>query len=1221
MNPNNTSSSIWRWWTLRYGLAFVAVAAGFGLRMALTAWVGPGLPTYITFYPAVMVAALLGGFGPGLLATALVALGTAYWILPPEGFFAIVSPVDRVGLLLFAGMGLFISIVAEFYRRNSRKAAAYDQEMALREIREALRQQVELIDPIRAKIIAQEMQRIVRERGSTGAAPVEPTSETLRRVPVVAGAAVAAIGALGLAGWMFDVTVFKSVAPSLTTMKFNTALCLLLASAALAWRDRRMLRWTCAVIIGLVAALSLAEYLTGANLHLDQFFVRDPGDLQTMPGRMAVSTALCFLFTGISLLLIGARARAALWAQQAAALVVIGFGMMALLGYAYEVRQFYGLADFSSMALNTALALTVLGAGLLCARPTGLVRVLVTSGPGTHLARLLLPVVILAPVIVGWLRVYGSKAGLFEPNFGTGLFAIAMILIFAALVWWTAHVLNRNDVARRETETQLRNLAEVMDHAHEPLIVRELGGVIRVWNRGAAVLYGWPAPEALGQRSHALLRTEGVSVTEQDAQLAQTGRWEGELIYTTRDGRRVTVESRQTASRIGDGQIFILESNLDITERKLAEETLRQSEEQYRSLFSSMLEGFCVVEVLFDANNRPVDYRFLEINPTFEAQTGLRNARGKRMRELAPEHEAHLFEIYGKVALTGEPARFENEAKALNRWFDVSAYRVGGPDSRKVAILFSDITERKQAEVALRESEAFTRRTLDSLFAFVAVLTPEGVVTDVNRAPLEAGGVALADVRGRKFWDCSWWNYDPQVQKQLRAACERAVGGDVSRYDVPVRMAGDSRMWIDFQIAPLREEHGPITHLIASAMNITERKRAEGALKKAHDELEKRVEERTAELHATSLYARGLLEASLDPLVTISPDGKITDVNKATELVTGVSRDRLIGSNFSDYFTEPDKANAGYQKVLAEGLVRDYPLTIRHTSGRLIDVLYNATVYRNEAGDVQGVFAAARNITEHKRAEAELAQYRQHLEKLVKQRTAELERSNHDLEQFAYVASHDLQEPLRAVGGYVKLLQHRFPKKLDAKALEYITGAAEGAERMQRLITDLLAFSRVGTQGGVLAPADLNALLRDALNNLQAGITGAGAMVTSDPLPTLPVNAAQIAQLFQNLIGNAIKFRSEQVPKIHVGVRKEEGRWVLWVRDNGIGIAPQYFERIFQIFQRLHTRKHYAGTGIGLAICKKIVERHGGSIWVESQPAQGSTFYFSIPEISAKKAT
>ena len=245
---------------------------------------------------------------------------------------------------------------------------------------------------------------------------------------------------------------------------------------------------------------------------------------------------------------------------------------------------------------------------------------------------------------------------------------------------------------------------------------------------------------------------------------------------------------------------------------------------------------------------------------------------------------------------------------------------------------------------------------------------------------------------------------------------------------------------------------------------------------------------------------------------------------------------------------------------------------------------------------------------------AELAKHRDQLEVLVGQRTRELERSNLDLEQFANVASHDLQEPLRAVSGFVNLLRARFPDHVDAKAAQYITGACDGAERMERLINGLLAYSRVGTKGGDFVVVNLNALLGDALRNLQGSLNIAQAQVTHDDLPALPADATQITQLFQNLIGNAVKFRSEQPPQIHVGVRREPDRWVFSVQDKGIGIDPQYFERIFQLFQRLHTRKAYPGTGIGLAICKRIVERHRGKIWVESRLGQGTTFFFSIPE-------
>jgi PAS domain S-box-containing protein len=356
-------------------------------------------------------------------------------------------------------------------------------------------------------------------------------------------------------------------------------------------------------------------------------------------------------------------------------------------------------------------------------------------------------------------------------------------------------------------------------------------------------------------------------------------------------------------------------------------------------------------------------------------------------------------------------------------------------------------------------------------------------------------------------------------------------------------------------------------------------------------------------------------------LVTISADGKITDVNEATIKATGVSREQLVGTDFSDYFVEPEKARKGYQQVFAKGFVTDYPLTIRHSSGRMIDVLYNATIFRNEAGEVQGIFAAARDVTERNKMEEELARYRLRLEELVKQRTSELEetaeelaRSNKDLEQFAYVSSHDLQEPLRAVAGFMSLLRQQHSDRLDAEASEYIGLAIAGAERMQALINDLLAYSRVGTQGVLLGAVSMKEVLDVAAANLSAAIGESHALISSDPLPNITADRPQMIQLMQNLVGNAIKFRGPRTTEIHVSARREENAWLFGVRDNGIGIEAEYHDRIFMIFQRLHSRTRYPGTGIGLALCKRILERHSGKIWLESRPGEGTTFWFTIPD-------
>lgn len=249
------------------------------------------------------------------------------------------------------------------------------------------------------------------------------------------------------------------------------------------------------------------------------------------------------------------------------------------------------------------------------------------------------------------------------------------------------------------------------------------------------------------------------------------------------------------------------------------------------------------------------------------------------------------------------------------------------------------------------------------------------------------------------------------------------------------------------------------------------------------------------------------------------------------------------------------------------------------------------------------------------REQRDLVRAQQSLEESI----AELARSNADLQQFAYVASHDLQEPLRMVASYTQLLARRYKGKLDSDADEFIGYAVDGAIRMQRLINDLLTYSRVTAQDKVFESVDCNGLLEEALSNLRVAVEENRAVVTHDPLPTVMADGGQLGQLFQNLIGNAIKFRGKEPPQVYVSAERRTGEWLFSVRDNGIGVDPQYAERIFVIFQRLHNREEYPGTGIGLALCKKIVERHGGRIWVVSQTGQGTTFHFTLPIVGQSR--
>ena len=472
--------------------------------------------------------------------------------------------------------------------------------------------------------------------------------------------------------------------------------------------------------------------------------------------------------------------------------------------------------------------------------------------------------------------------------------------------------------------------------------------------------------------------------------------------------------------------------------------------------------------------------------------------------------------------------------------------------------------------------------------------TLDGVITSWNQSAERIFGYSAEEAIGKPMSIL----LPPGREDEESDVLGRLERGETINASDAVRIRKDGRdVDVSVTTSPI---FGPLGNLVGAskvARDITERKQA-------------------------SRYARSLLEASLDPLVTISSEGKITDVNEATVKVTGVPREKLIGTDFANYFTEPEKARVGYQRVFSEGFVTGYPLTIRHAEGLLTDVLYNASLYKDTDGRVLGVFASARDITERKLMENERAavarsilRLNQELEQRVKTRTAELAASNKELEAFAYSVSHDLRAPLRHIDGFLALLQKRVYAQLDPSAQHYIDNTTQACRRLGQMIDELLQFSRLGRSEIHKQPVDLNQMVQKVLQELEPESQNRVVRWHVDDLPSVAADQLMLRQILENLLGNALKFtRTRAEAEIFIRSRREpDGNIAIYVRDNGVGFDMQYSSKLFQVFQRLHHEDEFEGTGIGLAIVRRMVERHGGRVWAEGALDQGATFYFSLP--------
>jgi len=1084
-------------WLARYVFALLAVAAGFLLRSGLTRLAGGSLPTYITFYPVVMLSALFGGVGPGLLATVAAALGVDYFILPPLGSLAVGTLADAIGLAFFTGMGVFMSVVAELYRRARQQAAGHEAEASWRDHLQA------------------------------------PPRWSRQGLLINAGLVVS-LAILAAAGWQSarNLRAVDEGDKSVTRAYF-----------AMQEFDR------------LLSALKDEE--TGQRGYLLA------GDEKYLEPYQA---ALGQIQTNLAGLKQFAQGNAA-HQQRLAGMEALIVEKEAELKQTIELRRSQGLPA----------ALEVM-----------------TTGKGKNLMDQIRKKVADAQEDEG--RLLQQQAAAKSADIGKTLQALLAGGVLSILLLVTVFLfLKQENIRRTKAEAdarhhrdhlkemvaarteelgrsneQLKNeitermraeearaqLAAIVESSDDAILSKDLDGTITSWNAGAGRLFGYRPEEVLGRSIKLLLPAERQDEEQTIMARLQAGErvTHFETVRVAKDGRNLAVSVTISPLKDGSGRIIGASKIVrDITERKQREEDLQRLNRTLKALRESS-----------------------------QAMTRA-TSETEYLDEVCKNVIAHCGHAMVWIGLAEE-----DQARTV-RTAAFAGFEEGYIETLQVS--WAD-TERGRGPTgtAIRTGKPFLCGNLlanPALAPWRAEILKRGYASSLV-VPLLSQGKAFGAITIYSL------QADRFSEDEVRLLGELA--DDVSNCIRSLRAVSRRR----------RAERR--TELLAEAAS---RLLHSDDPQRVVDELCRKVLEfLDCQMFFIFLVDDKQQRLRLNACAGIpKPEaGKIEWLDCCAALCGSAARDgcRLVAGSIQE---TPDPRTDLIKPYGIEAYAC-HPLMV---AGTLLGTLSFGTRARKnfteeELSFMKAVADLVATAMERKRAQAALLLTAE-----------EVKRSNHDLEQFAYIASHDLQEPLRAVGGYVKLLQRRFPQNMDPKALEYIHGAAEGAGRMERLIGDLLAFSRVGTHGGAISPASLDAVLNEALRNLHTSIESTQAKITRDAMPSLAVDATQMMQIFQNLISNAIKFRSQRPPEIHVGAQKQPGRWVFSVRDNGIGIEPQYFERIFQIFQRLHTRKYYPGTGIGLAICKKMVERHQGAIWVQSEPGRGSTFYFSLPETSAIK--
>ncbi len=990
---------------------------------------------------------------------------------------------------------------------------------------------------------------------------------------------VITIALLDLAGWAFDITLLKSVQEHWIPMRVITAICLIFTATGLALigtgtskiKIRLFIR-ALAIFILIASGLTLFTYIfiftKGTEPVLVEVSVFKL--ILTFENRMAFYTACNLLFISFVLLLLTSENKRN---SDIAHILIIP---VSLSSYFVPITYILGVYSVHSLenvpvALNTGVALCGICVAVLLIKPdTWLLKVFTSGNMGGIIARKLLPPLLILPVLIAWFRMLGEDSGLFSSDEGVVFVALTYTFCFLILVWLSSRSINTIDIKRQESEDLLRKSYDELE-----IRVQERTSELLELNKllDAEINKKRRAEENLKNINADLEQRVDERTKEYHYAAIEIERYSQKMeILSDVSSRLLESDDPQTlVNELCNRVMMFLDCDVffnfivDEKERRLHLNAYSGIDEEEALKIEWLNFGIEVCSFVADDGKRIIAEN---IPSTPDRRTDHIKTFGVKAYACHPLLSGTI--VIGTLSFgTRKRLTFNDEDIALMKTV-----------ADQVALAMSRVENDRR----LRESEEKYRMLFETMiegFAF------HEIITDENGEPC----------------DYRFLSINPAFEKQTGLKASDVVGKRVLEV-----LSTTEKYWIDtygkvalsgenLEFENYSSELNSYFHVTAFCPrkgyfavifeNITERKIAEQEVKEAKEKLDLALENAKIGLWEWDIMKNELfLDERMERLFGI---GHSSETKKFGYFETIIYEEDL-----------PFFRNS-IDNAINENIPFDTVFRIRSHTGDLNHISTKAKVGRDKSGLPVRMTGVCFDISDMKKG----------AEQAIFSLNENLIRSNRELEQFAYVASHDLQEPLRMVSSFTQLLSMRYKDKLDSDANEFIQYAVDGALRMQVLINDLLEYSRVETKGKALSLIDMHDALGHAIKNLSIRIKEKNALISNDELPVVVADSVQMSQLFQNLISNALKFCSTS-PRIHISSVEENGHYLFSVRDNGIGIEPQYFNKIFQIFQRLHGKEEYGGTGIGLSICRRIIERHGGKIWVESKPDEGSVFYFTI---------